>query len=71
MASFTFTLETAARVKIKVLRKYRELAKENLSFAPGNEDQLVGQLAELLKRDTRYVEFTISKALADPYGNRL
>jgi len=71
MASFTFTPETAQRVKIKVLRKYRELAKENLTFAPGNEDQLVNQLTQLLKRDTRYVEFTINKALADPDGNRL
>ncbi|MCX2481671.1 hypothetical protein OQY15_21410 [Pedobacter sp. MC2016-15] len=71
MASFTFTPETAQRVKIKVLRKYRELAKENLNFAPGNEDQLVDQLTQLLKRDVRYVEFTINKALADPAGNRL
>lgn len=71
MASFTFTPETAERVKIKVLRKYRELAKENLSFIPGKEDQLVNELTHLLKRDVRYVEFTISKALADPTGNRL
>lgn len=71
MASFTFTTETAQRVKIKVLRKYRELAKENLLFAPGQEDQLVDQLTHLLKRDVKYVEFTISKALADPDGNRL
>jgi hypothetical protein len=71
MASFTFTPETAERVKIKVLRKYRELAKENLAFTPGNEDQLVDQLTHLLKRDVRYVEFTIQKALNDPTGNRL
>lgn len=71
MASFTLTTETAQRVKTKVLRKYRELAKENLAFAPGQEDELVNQLTQLLKRDTRYVEFTINKALADPTGNRL
>ncbi len=71
MASFTFTPETAERVKIKVLRKYRDLAKENLAFVPGQEDQLVDQLTTLLKRDARYVEFTINKALADPQGNRL
>ncbi|KIO74652.1 hypothetical protein TH53_25220 [Pedobacter lusitanus] len=71
MASFTFTPETAQRVKIKVLRKYRDLAKENLVFAPGQEDQLVNQLTTLLHRDARYVEFTINKALADPEGNRL
>lgn len=71
MASFTLTTETAERVKIKVLRKYRELAKENLAFTPGLEDQLVEQLTTLLKRDVKYVEFTINKALADPTGNRL
>lgn len=71
MASFTFTPETAQRVKIKVLRKYRELAKENLLFVPGHEDELVSQLTTLLKRDVRYVEFTINKALSDPDGNRL
>ena len=71
MASFTFTTETAQRAKIKVLRKYRDLAKENLLFAPGQEDQLVEQLTHLLKRDVKYVEFTILKALSDPDGNRL
>ncbi|KEQ29572.1 hypothetical protein [Pedobacter antarcticus] len=71
MASFTFTPESAERVKIKVLRKYRDLAKENLQFVPGQEEQLVEQLMELLKRDRAYVEFTIKKGLADPEGNRL
>jgi len=71
MASFTLTTETAQRVKTKVLRKYRDLAKENLAFVPGHEDELVNQLTQLLKRDARYVEFTINKALADPAGNRL
>ncbi|WP_442589466.1 hypothetical protein ACSBL2_25930 [Pedobacter sp. AW31-3R] len=71
MASFTLTTESAQRVKTKVLRKYRELAKENLSFTPGQEDELVNRLTQLLKRDVRYVEFTIQKALADPNGNRL
>lgn len=71
MASFTFTPETAQRAKIKVLRKYRELAKEDLAFVPGSEDQLVDQLTQLLKRDVKYVEFTINKALSDPTGNRL
>jgi hypothetical protein len=71
MASFTLTPETWERVKIKFLRKYRDLAHLNLSFAPGQEDQLVKQLAELVKRDHSYIEFTIRKALADVNGNRL
>jgi len=71
MASFTLTPDTAQKVKIKFLRKYRDLAGENISFEPGQEDQLVAQLMGLIKRDQKYVEFTISKALADPDGNRL
>ncbi|HWW41681.1 MULTISPECIES: hypothetical protein [Pedobacter] len=71
MANFTLTPETAQKVKIKFLRKYRELAGENISFTPGQEEELVNQLMSLIKRDRKYVEFTINKALADPDGNRL
>lgn len=71
MASFTLTPETWEKVKIKFLRKYRDLAAVDLSFSPGQEDQLVTQLMSLVKRDRTYVEFTINKALADPAGNRL
>lgn len=71
MASFTLTPETWIKVKIKFLRKYRELAAADISFVPGQEDQLVEQLMGLVKRDRKYVEFTIEKALADPNGNRL
>jgi hypothetical protein len=71
MANFTLTPETAQKVKIKFLRKYRELAGENISFTPGHEEELVNQLMSLIKRDRKYVEFTINKALADPDGNRL
>lgn len=71
MASFTLTPETWERVKIKFLRKYRDLTQDELSFTPGQEDQLVQQLMTLVKRDEKYIEFTIKKALADPEGNRL
>ena len=71
MASFTLTPETWERVKIKFLRKYRDLAQADLSFTPGQEDQLVKQLMQLVKRDEEYIEFTIKKALADAQGNRL
>ncbi|MES2828928.1 MAG: hypothetical protein V4687_12255 [Bacteroidota bacterium] len=71
MASFTLTPETWQKVKIKFLRKYRDLAQIDISFAPGQEDELVNQLMGLVKRDRNYVEFTIKKALADPEGNRL
>lgn len=71
MANFTLTPETWQKVKIKFLRKYRDLAQADLAFVPGQEDLLVTQLMELVKRDRSYVEFTIQKALADPEGNRL
>ncbi|RYG08894.1 MAG: hypothetical protein EOO07_24825 [Chitinophagaceae bacterium] len=71
MASFTLTAESWERVKIKFLRNYRDLTQEQLSFSPGQEDQLVQQLMTLVKRDRTYIEFTIRKALADPAGNRL
>ena len=71
MANFTLTPEGWQRVKIKFLRKYRDLAQVDLSFVPGQEDQLVQQLMSLVKRDQAYIEFTIRKALADPDGNRL
>lgn len=71
MASFTLTPETWKKVKIKFLRKYRELANVEISFVPGQEEELVQQLMTLVKRDREYVEFTIEKALADPEGNRL
>lgn len=71
MANFTLTPETWQKVKTKFLRKYRELANVDFSFTPGQEDQLVQQLMDLVKRDKAYIEFTIRKALADPKGNRL
>jgi hypothetical protein len=71
MANFTLTPETWKKVKIKFLRKYRDLAQVDISFVPGQEDQLVDQLMALVKRDRTYIEFTIEKALADPEGNRL
>ena len=71
MASFTLTPETWERVKIKFLRKYRELSTADFSFVPGQEDQLVQRLMQLVKRDQKYIEFTIQKALADSKGNRL
>jgi hypothetical protein len=71
MASFTLTPENAEKVKIKFLRKYRDLVQNDIAFTPGQEDRLVEQLMELVKRDRRYIEFTINKALADPDGNRL
>lgn len=71
MASFTLTPETWKKVKIKFLRKYRELAQVDLNFVPGQEDALVAQLMTLVKRDREYIEFTIQKALADSDGNRL
>ncbi len=71
MANFNLNSESWEKVKIKFLRKYRELAKEDLQFNPGQEDELVEKLMRLVDRDRNYIEYTIKKALADPHGNRL
>ncbi|RZK50768.1 MAG: hypothetical protein EOO99_00950 [Pedobacter sp.] len=71
MANFNLNVDSWEKVKIKFLRKYRELAAEDLQFSPGQEDLLVEKLMKLVNRDREYIEFTIKKALADPYGNRL
>ncbi|MCY1549673.1 hypothetical protein D9M68_858540 [compost metagenome] len=71
MANFKLTPEAWERVKTKFLRKYRDLAQHDLSFALGQEDELVKKLMTLVNRDQTYIEFTIQKALADPDGNRL
>lgn len=71
MANFTLSPESWQKVKIKFLRKYRELATADLSFTPGQEDELVQRLMKLVNRDQAYIEFTIRKGLADPDGNRL
>ncbi|MBY0243984.1 MAG: hypothetical protein K2Q03_00870 [Sphingobacteriaceae bacterium] len=71
MANFILNEQNWEKVKIKFLRKYRDLAKEDLSFQSGKEDVLVQQLAQLVNRDKKYIEFTIQKALADSKGNRL
>ena len=71
MASFTLTPETAQKVKIKFLRKYRDFVQNDIAFTPGDEERLVEELIVLTKRDRKYIEFTINKALADPQGNRL
>lgn len=71
MANFKLTPETWERVKAKFLRKYRDLSQHDLSFVPGQEDELVKHLMALVNRDQTYIEFTIQKALSDPDGNRL
>jgi len=71
MANFQLTKDNAEKVKIKFLRKYRDLVAEPLDFTPGNEDKLVEDIMRLVKRDRNYVEFTLQKALADTKGNRL
>lgn len=68
MANFKLTSENAQIVKTKFLRKYRDLVSADIDFAPGKEDELVQKLMKLVKRDERYIEFTIQKAIAEPKG---
>lgn len=71
MASFSLTSDTAEKVKIKFLRKYRDLSSVDLDFTPGKEEELVVRIMDLVKRDRDYVEFTLKKALAESATNRL
>lgn len=70
MASFTIDPKNWEKVKIKFLRKYRELSLDDIQFKAGEEEQLITKLMHLVNRDRSYIEFTIKKALAD-VGNRL
>lgn len=71
MASIRITPEEWEIVKTKFKRKYNHLSDEDLAFEPGKEDELVGRLANRVKRTRDYVLFTLKKGLADLEGNRL
>ena len=71
MAEITISQQDWDKLKIKVKRKYRDLTDEDLTFDPGQEEQLIQRLTERLKRDRDYVVFTLKKGLANLDNNRL
>lgn len=58
-------------LKLKLLRKYNHLTDQDLAFEPGQEQALIERLALRLKRDHKYVLFTLQKGLSDLNSNRL
>jgi hypothetical protein len=71
MAEISITNKEWERVKIKVQRKYNHLTDEQLRYTEGEEEGLINNLMNLVKRDRRYVLFTLRKALVNIDNNRL
>jgi len=71
MAQVSISNKDWPRVKIKLQRKYNHLTEEDLQYTEGQEDKLIGTLAERVNRNTEYVVFTLKKALVNIDNNRL
>lgn len=71
MAEISITKADWERLKLKLKRKYNHLTEEDLSFEPGQEEQLISHLMERVKRNREYVVFTLTKGLVNIDNNRL
>lgn len=71
MAEISISNKDWERVKIKIQRKYNHLTDEQLQYFEGDEESLINKLMDLVKRDRKYVLFTLKKALVNIDNNRL
>ncbi|GAB2974487.1 hypothetical protein GCM10027049_05950 [Mucilaginibacter puniceus] len=71
MAEISISNKDWERIKIKVQRKYNHLTDQELQYTEGQEDSLITRLMDLVKRDRKYVVFTLQKALVNIDNNRL
>ena len=71
MAEISINNKEWERVKIKIQRKYNHLTDAQLQYTEGNEEGLISNLMNLVKRDRNYVLFTLKKALVNIDNNRL
>ena len=71
MAEISMTNKEWERVKIKIQRKYNHLTDQELQYNEGQEESLITRLMDLVKRDRKYVVFTLQKALVNIDNNRL
>jgi hypothetical protein len=71
MAEISISNKDWERVKIKLKRKYNHLTDAELQYNEGQEDSLISKIMELVKRDRKYVVFTLKKALVNIDNNRL
>ena len=71
MAEISMTNKEWERVKIKIQRKYNHLTDQELQYNEGQQESLITRLMDLVKRDRKYVVFTLQKALVNIDNNRL
>lgn len=71
MAEISISKPEWDRLKIKVKRKYNHLTDTDLSYEPGQEEELITRLMQLVKRNREYVVFTLRKGLVNIDNNRL
>ncbi|WP_257658165.1 hypothetical protein [Parapedobacter lycopersici] len=71
MAAFKMSPEEWEILKLKFTRKYNHLTEEDLQFQAGQEDELIGRLAQRVRRNRDYIRYTLSKGLVDLESNRL
>jgi hypothetical protein len=71
MAEISISNQEWERIKIKVQRKYNNLTDQELQYTEGQEDSLITRLMDLVKRDRKYIVFTLQKALVNIDNNRL
>jgi hypothetical protein len=71
MAEISISNKDWQRVKIKIQRKYNNLTDEQLQYSEGQEESLINNLMQLVKRNREYVVFTLKKALVNIDNNRL
>ena len=71
MAEISISNQEWERIKIKVQRKYNHLTDQQLQYTEGQEDSLITRLMDLVKRDRKYIVFTLQKALVNIDNNRL
>lgn len=71
MAEISISNTEWQRLKLKVQRKYNHLTDDDLAFESGKEDELIDRLMDRLKRDRKYIVFTLKKGLVNIDNNRL
>ena len=71
MAEISISNKEWERIKIKVQRKYNHLTDDQLKYTEGQEEELISKLMEMVKRDRKYVVFTLRKAQINIDNNRL
>jgi len=71
MAEISISNKDWEKIKIKVQRKYNHITDAQLTYAEGQEEDLITRLMALVNRKREYVVFTLKKALANMDNNRL